>query len=176
MPPPSTPRAVTTNSAATLRPPAERRTAFTGAPKCRAIAGDQATPKPTFDGRNGASGTPSAARIAAQAPSDPSRAHEAPPSARTVAPATTARTPPGVAKRAAGPSQPVHRQRVRKATPAASSRRVQARSSGEAFIPTGKTRPELPVKVATPSPSAQAATSAGPKPASIGASQSPPAV
>ena len=125
------------------RPPAVSRTGLTGAPKCRAIAGDQATRKPTFDGRNGASGTPSPARIAAQAPSEPSRAQEPPPSASTVAPARDrAAVPSGVSRSARRrPASPASASGCGRATPAASSRRVQARSSGEAFIARGNTRP-----------------------------------
>ncbi len=175
MPPPSTPRAETTNSAATLRPAAVSRTGLTGAPKWRAIAGDQATAKPTLEGRNGASGTPSAARITVQAPSEPSRAQEPPPSASTVARAASARGPSGVAKAAPPCRQPSQRQRVRTATPCAASRCAQARSSGEAFMARGKTRPVLPVKTSMPRPSAQRRTSGGPNSARSGASQSPPA-
>ncbi len=41
-------------------------------------------------------------------------------------------------------------------------------------MPTGNTRPELPVKTSIPSPRAQSCAAAGPNSASIGASQSPP--
>ena len=70
--------------------------------------------------------------------------------------AATRRGPSGVSKRAAPSAIRSSASGCESATPAASRRRSQARSSGEAFIPTGKTRPELPTKVATPRPSAQA--------------------
>ena len=151
MPPPSTPRAETTNSPATLRPPAARRTGFTGAPKWRAIAGDQATRKPTFEGRNGASVTPSAARIAAQAPSEPSRAQEPPPSASTVARGGDARA--GLPAWRSGRRRPASRASAsgcaarRPAPRAGGSRRAAAARPSS---PRGKTRPELPVKTSTP--------------------------
>jgi hypothetical protein len=49
------------------------------------------------------------------------------------------------------------------------SRPSQARNKGEAFIATGNTRPDEPVKTSCPSPRAQACTAAGPKARSIGA-------
>ena len=86
------------------------------------------------------------------------------------------RTPSGVAKTATPSCQPSQRQRVRKVAPCDSSRRVQARNRREAFISRGKTRPELPVNTAIPSPSAQWRTSSGPQAARNGASQSAPSV
>ena len=147
---------------------------MTGLPKCRAITGDHATRNPQFDGRNGATSTPSAERIPAHAPSDPSRAQDPPPSASTVARAATPRAPPGVAKTAAPSRHPSHRQRVRTSTPAPSSLPSHARSNGDAFISRGNTRPELPVNTSTPSPRAQSCTAPGPNPASIGPSHAAP--
>ncbi len=140
------------------------------------MAGDQATRKPTLEGRKGATSTPALSSTPVQAPSEPSRAQDPPPSASTVTAAPIRRAPSGVANSAAPPRQPVQRQRVRKLAPRASSRRVQVRSRPDAFISRGNIRPELPVKTLTPSVAAQAATSGGPKPARSGASQSPPRV
>ena len=138
------------------------------------IAGDQATRYPTFDAANGSSGVPVAASGPVHRPSDPSFGQEAPPRASTVAPARTSRGPSGVSKRAAVPLHPVQRQRVRIVAPDASRRRIHARNSGEAFIATGKTRPELPTKVSMPRPEAQVTTASGPQAASIGARRTPP--
>ena len=166
------PRAETTNSPRDTTPPADRAAPFTGLPKCRAIAADQWTAKPMLAGAKGASATPAPARTGAQAPSDPSRAQLAPPSANTVAPASTRTGPSGVANSAAAPSQPCQRQPVRTLTPSPASCPAQALSSGEAFIATGNTRPVDPVNTGCPSPRAQSCTWSGPKAASIGASQS----
>ena len=163
-----------TNSPARPRPPAERITDLTGAPKCRAIAGDQSTRKPTFDASNGASVAPARASASVHAPSEPSRAQDAPPSASTVARAATRRGPSGVSNVAAAPSQPVQRQRVRRSAPDAASRPSQARSRGEAFIARGNTRPDEPVKTSRPRPRAQSWTSAGPNAEISGAMRSAP--
>ena len=82
--------------------------------------------------------------------------------------------PSGVWNSSASPSNPCQRQRVRSSAPALASRRNQARSSGEAFIAVGKTRPDVPVNTSCPRPRAHAWASAGPKAASIGASQPDP--
>ena len=137
-------------------PPAVSRTGLTGAPKWRAIAGDQATRKPTFDGRNGASVTPS--RGEDRAPRRrPSRA-AARRRRRARAPSRRrrrARAPSGVAKRARRrPASRASASGCGSATPArlepAESRRAAAARPSS---PRGKTRPELPVKTSTPSPS-----------------------
>ena len=106
-------------------------------------------------GRNGARATPLAASQGAQAPSEPSRAQLAPPSASTVTTGRRTCRPPGVANASPAPSNPCQRQRVCRVTPRASSRRSQARSSGEAFIATGNTRPEVPVNTSCSNPRAQ---------------------
>jgi hypothetical protein len=122
-------------------------------------------------GWNGATGTPSAASTGAQAPSDPSRAQLAPPKASTVTAGVTRRGPSGVSNSTAAPSNPVQRQRVTSRTPCAPSRASQARSRGDAFIATGKTRPDDPVNTGWPSPRHQSCTCMrGQTRASIGSS------
>ena len=54
--------------------------------------------------------------------------------------------PSGVSKQGAPSSQPVQRQRVWRTSPMPSSRASHARSSGEAFMAFGKSRPVEPVK------------------------------
>ena len=144
---------------------------FSGAPAKRPRKwSDQAMWKPQLAGRSGA--TPSSSP--AQAPSEPSRGQEAPPSASTVAAGRSMHRP---FRRLEGerpilPAQPAmpRPQRDAERRRAAPS---QARSSGEAFIARGKTRPELPMKVGWPSPSAQAVRAAGGKASMNGASRSP---
>ena len=67
------------------------------------------------------------------------------------------------------------RERVRISTPRSFSCRSQARSSGEAFIVRGNTRPLEPTKVDCPSPSAQATSSAGDSASSHGSTAVRPA-
>ena len=165
MPPPSSPRSEITASPRLRAGPACQATPLTGMPNRAAICADHSTRTPMLAGRNGASGTPAARRASAQAPSEPSRAQLAPPSASTVTPAVTRCTPSGVAKTAAPSAQPCQRQRVRRVTPYPSSRVSQARSS---FIVCGKTRPVGPVNSGWPSASAQRRTSSGPQASSIG--------
>jgi len=127
--------------------------------------------KPQFEGRKGATSTPRADRNGVQLPSAPRRGQLAPPSASTVASAMKVNSPPGVPKRSApSPVQPCHLWRAWKTTPLSSSRRSQARSRGDAFIMTGKTRPELPSKVSIPSSAAHALISFGVKALSAGSS------
>ena len=65
-------------------------------------------------------------------------------------------------------STPSQRCRMWNCTPAALSRCSQARSSGAAFMSLGKTRPEVPTKVSTPSPCAHSRNCCGPSAASQG--------
>ena len=58
--------------------------------------------------------------------------------------------------------QPSQRHRVRNCTPRASNRFSHARSSGDAFIATGKTRPVEPTNTSWPRPVAHRTTSGGP--------------
>ena len=131
---------------------------------------DQSTRSPALAGWNGATGRPACAKYPAQAPSEPSRAQLAPPKAMTVAGALTDSIPCGVSNRCAAPFHPTQRQRVRTCNPISPSRSSQARSSGDAFIACGKTRPVDPAKVAAPMPSAQARTASGVKACNIGRS------
>ena len=74
------------------------------------------------------------------------------------------RAPCGVAKCSApSSSQPSQRWRWWNTTPCSRKRCSQARSSGAAFMSVGKTRPEVPTKVSTPRPAAQARTASGGK-------------
>ena len=121
---------------------------FNGAPSKRRIASDQPTLKPQFDGLSRAMATPRAASRSTQLASEPSRGQLAPPSASTVTSAAMAASRSPCAKRSRpAPSQPSQRWRKAKRAPNASSRRSQARSSGEAFIALGNTRPLEPTKV-----------------------------
>ncbi len=132
---------------------------------------DQATAKPILAGRRGAMATSGSSAV--QPPSEPSRGQEAPPSASTIASARCSASPSGVAKRAApSGARPIQRWRVRSATPCAASRASHARSSGEAFIARGNTRPELPTKVGWPSASHQAISASGGKARMKGARRS----
>ncbi|MNQ87038.1 hypothetical protein D3C85_1022480 [compost metagenome] len=148
----------------TVRPAWVRATPLTGWPAKRSRSrGDQATSKPTLEGRKGATATPASSSAGTQVASEPSLAQLAPPRARTTAWGRSSRSPSGVSKARAPSVQPIQRERVRISTPSPSSRDSQARSRGEAFIAFGNTRPEEPTKVACPSPSAQAVRSAGEK-------------
>ena len=82
-----------------------------------------------------------------------------------------ATAPSGVSNSSApSSSQPVQRCRSANCTPIASSRRSQARSSGDAFIAFGNTRPLEPTKVGWPSSALQSRSASGGN-ASIAASQ-----
>ena len=143
---------------------------FSGAPAKRPRRwSDQAMWKPQLAGRSGA--TPSSSP--AQAPSEPSRGQEAPPSASTVAAGRSSTGPPAPRRPARHPPSPASDAATASVTPSPPSRPSQARSSGEAFIARGKTRPELPMKVGWPSASAQAIRAAGGKASMNGARRSP---
>ncbi len=103
MPPPSSPRADTTNSPRLTNPPAASPTPLTGTPNQRAMCGDQSTLRPALAGAKGVRATPRAASTVAHAPSDPSRAQLAPPSASTVTVGAMVRVPSGVSKTSASP-------------------------------------------------------------------------
>src|SRR6185437_4145413 len=109
---------------------------------------DQTTLKPQLAGLSDATVAPFAASISTHAASEPSRGQLAPPSASTVARASTVRSPSAVRNnnRPSSP-QPVQRWRSAKRTPAASNRRSQGRSNGDALKVLGKTRPLDPTKV-----------------------------
>ena len=126
--------------------------------------------QPTLEGAKGVIATPFSASHGTQAASDPRRGQLAPPVARITLRATIRRVPSGVSKANPPPANPVQRQRRRSATPSPSSRASQALRSGEAFIPTGNTRPVEPVNNSTPSPRANSITSTGPNASIIGAS------
>ena len=107
-----------------------------------------------------------------QPPSEPSRGQLAPPGASTVTEGATATTPSGVSKRSApSASHPVQRWRSAKRTPSRPSRASQARSSGDAFMAVGNTRPEEPTKHGWPRPSAHALSASGGNAAMAGRSQ-----
>ena len=95
------------------------------------------------------------------------RGQLAPPSASTTALADTAIAPPSASVKVSAPSsaQPVQRCRACSVTPSPASRRSHARTSVDAFMPVGNTRPLEPTKVSTPSPAAQPRRSSGVKPA-----------
>ncbi|MNY17440.1 hypothetical protein D3C86_1507590 [compost metagenome] len=157
----------------TVRPAWVRAIPLIGWPAKRSRnRGDQATSKPTLEGRKGAMATPASASQGVQAASEPSLAQLAPPRASTTASGRSVRSPSVVSKLRAPSFQPVQRERVRISTPRLSSRASQARSSGEAFIARGKTRPEEPTKVSWPRPSAQAVRSADEKDFSHSATRS----
>ena len=69
-------------------------------------------------------------------------------------------------------SQPVQSCPACSCTPSPSSRASQLRSSGDAFIALGKTRPLDPVKLSAPSPSAQSRSACGGKARIAGSNQS----
>ena len=139
-------RAVTSASPRTPAPPIDNATRFSGWPsKRRRNASDQSTRKPQLDGTSGATATPFSTRSSAQSPVEPRRGQLAPPSASTVASAATTSSLPGASKTSRpSSSQPSQRRRVRNSTPMSASRPSQARSSGEAFMATGNTRPLEP--------------------------------
>src|SRR5690606_13514107 len=111
-------------------------------------------------------GTPASRNTGTQAASEPSRGQLAPPSASTATPGRTCRAPCAVSNR--NPcSSPTQRQRVRNSTPCPRSRASQARNRGDAFIPTGNTRPVEPVNNPVPSPRAQSITCSGPNAPSL---------
>lgn len=106
----------------------------------------------------------------AHAPSEPSRAQLAPPSAKMVQAGRRVCCPWAVSNTRAPSLRPCQRQLVACVTPNVSKRLSHARSRGEAFIALGKTRPVLPVKMGWPRDCAHACTSGGPNSASIGLS------
>ena len=123
---------------------------------------DHATVKPQLAGRNGDIATPLAASVSTHAPSEPSRGQLAPPSASTVARASTARWPSAFETTdCPSSSQPVQRCRSTSCTPIASSRRSHARSSGDALNACGNTRPLEPTKVGWPNASLHARNASG---------------
>jgi hypothetical protein len=155
----------------TVWPPNDRAMRLSGAPawRCR-ICTDQAVRKPQLAGLNGAMRMPGSSAV--QPASEPSRGQEAPPRASTVAAARDATAPSGVSKRSVpSSSRPAQRWRSASLTPSPSSRRSHARSSGEAFIARGNTRPLEPMKVSCPSRSAQAMSADGGNTPIAGASQ-----
>ncbi|OIQ71949.1 hypothetical protein GALL_464300 [mine drainage metagenome] len=137
----------------TLRAPNDSATPFSGSPSKRSRKiSDQATVNPQLAGLSGDIFVPFAANIFTQPASDPSRGQLAPPSASTVARASTALSPSGVWNSNWPLAfQPVQRWRSENCTPDASSRRNQARRSGDAFNAFGKIRPLEPTKVGCPS-------------------------
>ncbi len=159
------PPAVMVASPGMVRPAKASVMRFSGVPSNRLRkCSDQAVVKPQFAGRSGATRPGGNART--QAPSEPSRGQDAPPSASTTGPAAAAG---GSNTGAPAASQPSQRCRGWKRTPAAARRASQARSSGDAFIATGNTRPLLPVKVGCPSAAHQSRRAAGGKAAMAGA-------
>ncbi len=156
---------VITASPRSTCPPNENAAPFSGWPSKRSRKiSDQATVNPQLAGRSGDIATSFAASVSTQPPSDPSRGQLAPPSASTVASASTARAPSGVANnRRPSSSQPVQRCRSANCTPMNSSRRSHARSSGEALNASGKTRPLEPTKVGCPSASLHRRSASGGK-------------
>ena len=129
---------------------------------------DQPTVKPQFAGRSGEISTSGSSAV--HPPVLPRRGQEAPPSASTTASASW--VAPSAKRRRPWASHPVHSARVTNFTPRLSSRLIQARSSGLAFITLGKTRPLLPTKVDCPSPAHHSRTASGGNSASQGVSQS----
>ncbi len=154
---------MTSASPRTLRPPSDSAMRLSGSPSKRSRnTADQFTSTPALAGRSGAMPMPARAMISAQLPSEPRRGQLAPPSASTVASARSVTTPDGVSNVSAPSSpQPVQRWRGLNTTPAASSRLIQARSSGDAFRLRGNTRPLEPTNVSCPSASHQARSSSG---------------
>ena len=171
MPPPSSPRARDHELAAADRSAGLQRDALHRLAEMAAPYARTSPPRsPALAGANGASATPCAASHPAQAPSEPSRAQLAPPSASTVTVGAAPRAGPvGRVEGAAiaVPAGPAPAGRDLHAQP--SSRASQARSSGEAFIATGKHPPVEPVKNSWPSPRPRPAPRRGRSAASIGA-------
>ncbi len=116
---------------------------------------------------------PTPVRCGTQDPSDPVRGQLAPPRASTQASAVaTLRVPSAFSKAMApSPSHPSQVRRVRTSTPRSLSRRSHARSSAVARKPFGNTRPLLPTKVPSPSPSHHARKAAGSKRSRAGVSR-----
>ena len=141
---------------------------LTGLPKNGAMCGDQSTRKPMFAGFQSVICTPFSRSQGTQAPSEPSRCQLAPPRARMVTLGERVCGPVGVSNVKAAPSKPVQRQRLRISTPWLVRRFSQARRRGEAFIATGKTRPEEPVYTSWPRARHQFWTLSGPKSCRIG--------
>ena len=168
--PPSKPVAVITASPRTKSWPKRMARRLSGWPAKRdRKCADQSTLKPQLDGRNGVTNP---GRQAVQPASAPSRGQEAPPSARIVALGCPRTAPSGVSNlRHPSRSHPDQRCRRRNRTPRSVSRRDQARSSGEAFIAAGNTRPLDPVKVGCPSPWHHAVNALGGNAAIIGSSR-----
>ncbi len=152
------PAAVTTASPGTRASLCDRAMRFSGVPANRSRNGvDQATRKPQLAARSGVMAQPG--RAVVQAPSDPSRGHDAPPQASTVA--SAARVSPS-ARRSAPPSaKPTQRRRIMNRTPNAASRASHARNSGDAFMAFGNTRKLLPTNVGCPSASHHATSRSG---------------
>jgi hypothetical protein len=152
-----------TASPRTVRPSNATAMRLSGAPARRAPNGfDHGATNPQLAGCKGTTVTPAAATAATQPPSEPSRGQLAPPSASTAASGRSMTMAPSGRTKASAPScQPIKRCRMAKSTPAPCSRRSQARSSGDAFIALGNTRPLVPTKVSCPSASHQARTRSG---------------
>ena len=163
---------MTTASPATRRPSWEKRAVLIACPSnlLRNVS-DHAISSPQFDGRNGARATPRCARTFFQPPSEPRRGQLAPPSARIVASAASVSRRPSLSTTGAAPSRSTNLAPVRSSTPNSASRASQVRSSGEAFIAFGNTRPLEPTKVSTPRPAQKARMSVGENVSSMGRSQ-----
>ncbi len=155
---------MTVASPGTRRPPAVTAIRFSGVPAWRAMCGLHPAVNPQLAGRNGVTAP---GKAAAHAPSEPSRGQDAPPSASTTGPVATAAA--GSNRGAPAASHPSQRCRMRNCTPSPSSRRSQARSSGDAFMARGNTRPLLPVNTGWPSASHHAHSAAGGNAATAGA-------
>src|SRR5271165_7062642 len=147
---------------------------FSGEPaKASRSLGVQSTMKPQFADLKGATSIPSARMTSTQPPSAPSLGHDAPPSAKTTAPASKLSSPEGPVKRNAPPSpKPTKRRRSRSVTRRSLKRRSQARSNGVALKLLGNTRPLLPTKVSSPSPADQSRKAEGEKASIAGRSRS----
>ena len=145
---------------------------FSGVPKCGFMYLDHVTLMPMLDGANGSVLIPRFANSFVHAPSDPSCAQLAPPTARMVAFGVMVRGPLGVLKKKLLPVQPLHCQRVWSETPLFAKRVSHARSKGEAFIALGKTRRVEPMNVVWPSASLQFITAKLSKAVMQGRSQS----
>ena len=147
-------------------------TDLTGDPANRSRkASLQATSKPQLAGRKGMIRTLRAFSHGTQAASEPRRGQLAPPRASRHASARTSKRPAAVSNVYPSFSNPIQRWRGMSRTPWCSSRRSQDRSSGEAFMTLGNTRPELPTKVSVPRPWAQLRMSCGGNSSSAGRSR-----
>mmetsp|Transcript_37308 Transcript_37308/g.88676 ORF Transcript_37308/g.88676 Transcript_37308/m.88676 type:complete len:266 (+) Transcript_37308:178-975(+) len=171
--PPSTPHAVIMRSPAAAASPKLSRTFFTGTPPKRSRnRSGHGTLKPTLLGRSSATGTPAPASSSTHAPSEPSFGQLAPPRARRTASArTSVRAPASSSIRTAGGGpppgeKPTQRLRTWILTLRSLRSESQDRSTGAARSISGgdgNTRRDVPMKVSTPSPPAQALISSGPK-------------